>query len=294
MNLPPRYSRLCISISALLLSACNFPPDQTSPDESAIETAVAATLAGAGEVAEAQSGRPSELTPTSTPTPTPIPQLEPTQGIMAECVVVAKALNLRYGPGTVYAPPTRYLRAGELLAAEARNSNATWIAVEVVETNETGWVSAGIEYVSCDVDIMSLPVGTIPPTPTPSPTFTPTPPRLVVGAIEGTIDGVVADEVRLEVKAYDPDVGGNNGDGIDFVRFMILYEGNVVHESVDKQPPYCAILGDDNCFYFFPDPPTWPDGTEIKEGSHTVKAIVHADDGSAETVEAGFTVEFPP
>lgn len=93
------------------------------------------------------------------------------------CTVTAGTLNLRRGPGTVYAPPIRTLAQGTQLEPLARNPEGSWIEVKVKGSADRGWVSAGSSYVNCnqDVVIAALPVGQIPPTPTPTPTPRPTP-----------------------------------------------------------------------------------------------------------------------
>ena len=57
----------------------------------------------------------------------------------------------------------------------ARDLESAWIRVEVLPTGETGWVSAGAQYVDCNRPILDLPLGRIPPAPTFTPTLTPTP-----------------------------------------------------------------------------------------------------------------------
>ncbi|MFQ5856957.1 MAG: CARDB domain-containing protein [Anaerolineae bacterium] len=105
------------------------------------------------------------VTPTATPTPAPL------------CTVVARGLNLRYGPGAVYDPPIGVLPNGAHLEPLARSPDGRWIQVPV--GRDVGWVSAGPSFVSCNIDVATLPIGVVPPTPTPTPTpaFTPTPTR---------------------------------------------------------------------------------------------------------------------
>lgn len=269
-----------------MLGACGVEPPPADGDESAVETRVAGTLAALTPMVSTEAFPTAELP--AIEAPTAVEGTPPAGGI---CEVVTSGLNLRYGPGTAYAPPIDILRRGARLDPKARDANASWIEVRALSTGQSGWVSAGEQYVRCDLELLSLPLGLIPPTPTPS--VTPTPPTLVVGAIEGTVDVVVTDEVRLEIRASDPSIGDENGVGIEFVRFSILFEGEIVYESVDSSPRYCAIPGGPECFYLFPAPPEWPNGEAIQQGLHTVRAIVYALDGRTQTVEAEFEVDLP-
>ncbi len=93
----------------------------------------------------------------------------------ALCTVTTNNLNFRSGPGTVYDPPIRKLSSGTRLTPLSRSPDGQWLEVKVQQTGETGWVSASASYVSCNVDVAALSVGTVPPTPTPQPTATATP-----------------------------------------------------------------------------------------------------------------------
>jgi hypothetical protein len=103
------------------------------------------------------TARPTLVPPAATPTPPPL------------CTVLTTAVNLRYGPGVVYTPPIRALPNGANLEPLARSPDGGWIQVRVQETDDAGWVSIDPQYVSCNVELDTLPLGTVPPTPTPAP-----------------------------------------------------------------------------------------------------------------------------
>lgn len=107
------------------------------------------------------------ITPTFTPTPLPTPQ----------AVVLAKELNLRSGPGTLYSR-IALLQEGDALKIYGRNASSDWIQVAPIRTSDTvGWVAAGSQYVNITVDLATLTVVTSPPLPSsPTPTLSPTPP----------------------------------------------------------------------------------------------------------------------
>ena len=170
---------------ALILAACNRPdlveptdtpsPQLLSLEE--IETAVVATLLAERETSAA--ARPSDTpTPTkeltATPSDTPEgPTETPTE--VPSCQVVSNALNLRYGPGLVYAPPLQTLTSGTVLLPFAKNGDGSWLEVQLQSESTTGWVSSSGQFVSCNFDESGLPQGQIPPTPTPTKTLTPAP-----------------------------------------------------------------------------------------------------------------------
>lgn len=93
----------------------------------------------------------------------------------ARCEVASSGLNLRTGPGLVY-PQITALRTGTQLEPLVQSPDGEWILVRVRATGQGGWVNAGPRYLSCNLDVGTLPVAeVIPPTPTPTPTITPSP-----------------------------------------------------------------------------------------------------------------------
>ena len=114
------------------------------------------------------------ITPAPTATATPLPPPTPTRSSGGSqqplCVVVANLLNLRPGPGTDYAPPIGALERDAVLLPLNRNSNTSWIRVQVYPNGPTGWVSAAPQFIACNINITHLPLGVIPPTFTPTPT----------------------------------------------------------------------------------------------------------------------------
>lgn len=109
------------------------------------------------------------------------------------CIVRANPnLNVRGGPGTVFAP-LGTVRFNSQLRPLARNVDASWVEVQTLPTGLRGWVATGAQFISCTIDLTTLPVGVIPPTPTPAPTSTPVPtlPPVVVPLFTPTLPPVV-------------------------------------------------------------------------------------------------------
>ena len=176
------------------------------------------------------------------------------------------------------------MRQGAQLRPVRRDQQAgDWIQVEVVGTGRVGWVSGGESFVTCNVDVRSLPLGDIPPlptatfTPSPTPTATPTPTPIVqlppalqpVGIViqapgnKGDVVGdvftngnfvvgssnaqddtlIVRDRLYLELFVRDPRAGDNDGDGIDRVEFSIDCPNGVQYTRTERTPRYCSFGG---------------------------------------------------
>jgi hypothetical protein len=122
------------------------------------------------------------LTSTQSPTFTPSPTNQPLSRL-GLCITsdYANSINVRSGPGTIYAPLGQPLVVGTCLFFSARNEEATWLQIAPNQSDsslkqyEGGWIYRellGLKPTSS----VDLPVVTLTPTPTPSdtPTITPT------------------------------------------------------------------------------------------------------------------------
>lgn len=196
----PKLRKLFCLVPLTLLAGCNFPnvvnqiiesqlePTPTELSLEQIEAIVAATLAvevqsdapgdelpptdeGENPLPDPETATPS-LTPSATATPTHTATHTATP-VPARCTVLAQALNMRYGPGTVYAPPIVSWSQGTEFQPLSRNPDSTWVEAEELVQSTVGWVSANPDLLECNIAVSSLAIGIIPPTPTPS--YTPTP-----------------------------------------------------------------------------------------------------------------------
>jgi len=102
-------------------------------------------------------------------TPTPKPTLTYTP--MPGAVVDTDSLNIRKGPGTMYAIVTGVDR-GDTLEINGQAYSCEWLKIET-ENGLEGWVSA--ELVVFETPCSSIPAAQIPPTPIPLPSSTPIP-----------------------------------------------------------------------------------------------------------------------
>ncbi len=127
-------------------------------------------------------------TPIPTSTPTLVPTLTPSAtnqplSRLGLCIIsdFANSINVRSGPGTIYAPLGDPLLVGTCLFFSARNEEATWLQVAPNQSDtslkqyEGGWIYRELLGLK-PTSPVDLPVVTLTPTPTPSdtPTITPT------------------------------------------------------------------------------------------------------------------------
>jgi len=122
------------------------------------------------------------LTSTQNPTLTPSPTNQPFNRL-GLCVKsdYANSINVRSGPGTIYAPLGAPLLVGRCLFFSARNEEETWLQIAPDQPDATleqyvgGWIFRELVGLG-PTDPINLPAVTLTPTPTPSdtPTITPT------------------------------------------------------------------------------------------------------------------------
>src|SRR5215212_436143 len=87
---------------------------------------------------------------------TEIRQAATATGSEPSCTIL-QDLNLRFGPGTAYRPPIRALPANTTVTplgfAPQGIPGGSWAFVEDSATQERGWVSAGSQFISCNIDL---------------------------------------------------------------------------------------------------------------------------------------------
>lgn len=216
-----------------------------------------------------------EVTVASEPAPSPTPT-RPSGPICT--VVSAGGLRLRGGPGTDY-PIIGGLPVNTQLRPRGRDAVGTWIEVDRIGSTQRGWVSAGTQFVRCNVAISTLALAPIPPrptaAPTPRPTATPPPAAnsglpqpegapvqgpgepgdlrgdIYVGtrSLAGTRDGgpVLRGPFYLEMFVFDPKEGDGSGAGIEYVTFTISCPNGQSYSRTERSARYCAFGGDGPC-----------------------------------------------
>ncbi|MCS6837112.1 MAG: SH3 domain-containing protein [Anaerolineae bacterium] len=119
---------------------------------------------------------PTPVPPTTAPTVPSAPQARIVQGV-----------NVRSGPGTIFAPPIGSLAANATTTILAVSPGRDWYKIQYY--NGSGWIIASAAEVTGD--LASLPVEAGPPTPLPTQPPAPTAPSAGPTAISGSSDLVV-------------------------------------------------------------------------------------------------------
>jgi hypothetical protein len=111
-------------------------------------------------------------------------------------------------------------------------------------------------------------------------------------------DGVFGDELAFRVTANDPNVGGDDGAGIDNVAFRIVdSQGQQVYDHTERSARYCAFQGGENgqecnVWRFSEHGSQWPSGVPVENGgSYTLQVTVTAKSGQTVSQELAFTIQ---
>jgi hypothetical protein len=232
-------------ILAFLFSACSptsptpLPePSDTPPvviEPTATPLALEATATSSTEAAQ----------PTDTPAPEPT---GPTCTILQD-------LNLRSGPGTAYRPPILVLPGNSIVTPLGFNPTGipggSWVYVEYPAGGQKGWVSAGNQFVSCDLDLASLAsivVGTPLPPPLPRSAISSTPEGSCADKdLQYVCEVVFSDEAWVQFKVLQDGRELGQGDGVEQVSFTVIRDGNVVYEITELTKDYCIFGGNGPC-----------------------------------------------
>jgi len=111
----------------------------------------------------------------------------------------------------------------------------------------------------------------------------------------GTTDSAIFGALIFQVEAFDPNIGNNDGDGIENVDLEIFDpDGNRVYRRTEGSAHYCAFAGGEpDCNVFtFAIGDAWPDdGPPVQLGRHTLLGTVHAQDGRSKTVAVEIDIQ---
>lgn len=108
---------------------------------------------------------------------------------------------------------------------------------------------------------------------------------------------VFRDKVVFQVEVFDPNVGSQDGDGIQDVKITIRDGDKVVHERTEEQAGYCAFGGgepDCNVWGLADHDYKWPEGEPITNyRTYNVDIVITPEEGEAEIWRWSFMVELP-
>jgi len=226
---------------------------------------------------------------------------------------VLQDLNLRSGPGTAYNPPLAVLEEGTEFVPIGFEPQGVpggpWVQAQVESTNQTGWVSAGEQFVSCNLELATLPEVDVPPPPKG------VPPRVGTGAVDGdNIDSfrfsfdynpdylvrmyVFRSDDENEVFSVDKD--GRGIDSVEFIVNTLVSPNNVGEEHyrrTEMNPGYCIFAGgepDCNPWIFENDQNKWvAGGGPVEEGNYLLTVIVTAKDNEVGKWFIDFNIDLP-
>ena len=210
-----------------------------------------------------------ETNPSETIQPT-LAQSTPTTGVVQETVTaspnpsctVLQDLNLRSGPGTAYIPRIRVLPAKSILTplgfAPKGVPGGSWAYVQDSASQDKGWVSAGTQYISCNIEVTALALmafGTPVPPPLPSTSQTsPGPGTCGQGGIasDNGVDVydctvVFSNDGLIEFKVLKNGQEIGKAGGVQNVNFSVTQKGDKVYDHTESNAPYCIFGGDGPC-----------------------------------------------
>jgi hypothetical protein len=104
----------------------------------------------------------------------------------------------------------------------------------------------------------------------------------------GNNNDSISGAIVFQVVAYDPNVGNQDGDGIDYVQMQIFHNNNKVYDHKEENVAYCAFGGgepDCNIWFFNDHNNEWPSGNHVDNDQYTLRARVKAKSGQEKTIE---------
>jgi hypothetical protein len=284
-------------LAALAVIACGAPVSVTLPPEP-IDTQ------------EIQTESADTQTAPSTPTVEVINEAIPA-GAAPSCTVLIQGLNLRSGPGTAYRPAIRQLSANSTVTplgfAPQGLVGGSWAYVQDLASQDKGWVSAGPQFISCNVDLASLPSVAFG---APQPYFpstsqvSPGPGTCGKGGIimESTGDVydcavVFSDDMLIQfiILKNGQEIGEN--DGVQDVSFSVTKDDEPVYVIVEEIAAYCIFGGNGACNPWVVEDNVYKwesGGIVVEEGQYKVNinGLLFDSEGNVQTMhwEAEFTV----
>jgi hypothetical protein len=112
---------------------------------------------------------------------------------------------------------------------------------------------------------------------------------------EGHAEAYVQHALDFRVKAYDPSVGTQDGNGIAYVDMEIYnWQGYKVYSKRESQAGYCAFGGGTphcSVYRFGNNSYHWPHGTQVSPGEYTLNATAYTPDGRYTTLHKTITIQ---
>lgn len=288
-----------LAFTFLLIMACGTP----------VATQIAFT-----QTIEQQS---TEENPANTPTTTPTvaagitEQATATNTTTAQCSIL-QDLNLRIGPGTAYRPIIRVLRANSTVTplgyVPKGFTGGDWAYVQNSSTADKGWISAGSQYISCNIDLATLPpvaFGTPPPAPLPKTAqASPGPGTCGEGGVPSDngvdiYDCIVnfQDDTFVQLTILKNGQEISETSGVQNVVFTVTQNDNTIYTHTEQTYRYCIFGGQDSCNPWLLEDYVYKwesGGTVVQVGTYRVSIIPTLDDPSVNLFwSADVTIALP-
>ncbi len=292
-------SIVLLTSTFLLIMACGTP----------VTTQIASTQP-VDQSTEANSGN----TPASTPTVGTGATQEATAAnttTTAQCSIL-QDLNLRIGPGTAYRPIIRVLRANSVVTplgyVPQGFTGGDWAYVQNTSTADKGWISAGSQFISCNINLGTLPpvaFGTPPPAPLPkNAQASPGPGTCGEGGVTSdngvdVYDCIVTFQddtfVQLTILKNGQEIGET--DGVQNVVFTVTQNDNTVYAHTEQTYKYCIFGGEASCNPWLLEDYVYKwesGGAVVQVGTYKVSIIPTLDDPSVNLFwSADVTIALP-
>lgn len=228
-------------------------------DESQIRTQVALEAQQTALSESLTSAAQASNTPPPTDTPRPEQPTEAPTSASAQTATtgpqctVLQDLNFREGPGRAY-PIIVALPLNTVVVPLAYNpdgipSGGPWVQVEHPTNGQKGWLSAGSQFINCNLDLTTLPSVTVAPPPTP------VPPRAQTSNPDGDCgDGGEYDcevilsgglPIQIIITRNGQEIGGEQG--VQVVEFRVSQDGNEFYSHDEQTSAYCMFGGEAPC-----------------------------------------------
>jgi hypothetical protein len=204
---------------------------------------------------------------------------------------VLQDLFMRFGPGTAYRPPTHALPANTVVIplgfAPQGIPEGSWAFVEDPATRERGWVNARSTYISCNIELSTLPpvdFGTPPPPPLPNSTQTSNPDGngFCVDPSTGyQCVGIFSDESLFQFQILKDGVEVGELDNVVEVSFAVKQNDNPIYENVEVNKAFCIFGGNGPCSPWVVEDGVYkwtPGGTPVAAGEYEMEIYATVND----------------
>lgn len=285
------FQRTAISVSTILfLLSCTLVTSQ-APTETPVPTSTQLTEPAPTETTQAtNTADPAQETTATSPGP--------------GCTIL-QDLNFRSGPGTAYRPPIRALPANSVVTplgfAPQGIPGGSWAYVQDPATGDRGWVSAGPQFISCTIDLSTLPpvaFGTPPPPPLPNSTQTSDPDGngFCIDPDSGyQCVGTFSRDSLFQFQILSNGVEVGQNEGVQEVSFAVKRNGRAVYSIVETVRAYCIFGGNGPCNPWVSENGVYkwsPGGAPVEPGDYEMEILSRLN-GETSRWAVTFTLTLP-